>query len=125
MGGKKSRNKGARGEREWAEFLKKRGFDAHRGRQYSGGPDSPDVVDSTPLHWEVKRTEKLSLYPALEQAADDALLTTELPAVAHRRNNKEWVVAMYASEFFDLLEKERERGRIDGYQDTVAARRVP
>ena len=43
-----SKQKGARGEREFAEFLRDRGIEAGRGQQFSGGESSPDVVHSIP-----------------------------------------------------------------------------
>jgi len=98
--GKASRDKGKCGEREFASFLRGMGVEARRGVQFQGGPDSPDVVSDLPYHIEVKRTEKLSLYPALEQAADEAPEGVP-PIVAHRRNNKEWVIVMYAKDWLD------------------------
>jgi len=103
MSGRKSRNKGARGEREWAAYLAEHFGceDAHRGRQYSGGPDSPDVAKGIPgTHAEVKRTEKLSLYAAMEQAECDA--GDAVPYVAHRRNGKRWLVICYADDLPSL-----------------------
>ena len=100
---KKSRDKGKVGEREFAKFLQDRGYEARRGQQFSGGGDSPDVVHSVPfLHFEVKRVESLRLWPALEQAENDAP-AEKLPAVAHRPNRRDWVIVMYADDFFDLL----------------------
>ena len=89
-----SRNKGARGEREFARELSRLlGVRAHRGRQYCGGPDSPDVVVDLPeVHFEVKRVEQFRLYPALEQADEDA--GSKIPIVAHRKNLKPWVVCL-------------------------------
>ena len=91
------RNKGARGEREWAEFLRHRMGckDARRGQQFSGSPDSPDVVGGIPgTHPEVKRTERLSLYAAMRQAIDDC--GESVPYVAHRRNREDWLVVIRA-----------------------------
>lgn len=53
------RNKGKRGEREAAKELSKYfGFEARRGVQYKGGPNSPDVVlENAAIHVEVKRDE--------------------------------------------------------------------
>ena len=67
--GSMSRQKGKRGEREAAaELGALLGVDARRGVQYHGGPDSPDVVlDGVAIHVEAKRTEKLTLWPAIEQ----------------------------------------------------------
>lgn len=99
-----SKQKGARGEREFAKFLKERGFEARRGQQYSGSPDSPDVVCEAlrDIHIEVKRVEALRLYEALEQAKSDAS-KTQTPVVFHRKNNKQWVAILDADAFLQLL----------------------
>jgi hypothetical protein len=34
-----SRQKGARGERQWRDELRAHGYDARRGQQFSGSPD--------------------------------------------------------------------------------------
>jgi hypothetical protein len=72
--GSMSRRKGAAGEREAAAKLNEvMGTRFHRGRQYHGGPESPDLAGDLPgLHVEVKRCERLNLYPALAQARRDA-----------------------------------------------------
>jgi len=94
-----SRDKGARGERELAAWLTERGYPAHRGRRYHGGPDAPDVVcPSVPVHFEAKRTEKLRLYDAMAQAVDDA--GNKVPVVAHRKSRGEWLAVL---ELKDLL----------------------
>ncbi len=93
--GRMQRDKGARGERELAKKLTEI-FDveARRGRQYSGGPGSPDViVEIDGIHFEVKRTEKLSLYPAIEQSKSDS--GEDIPVVAHRRNHKDWLFVCF------------------------------
>lgn len=91
-----SRAKGCVGEREWAEYLRSIGFtDARRGRQYKGTPDSPDVVGGIPgTHAEVKRVEALNLQAAFEKAEEDC--GEAIPYVAHRRNNKPWLVTIRA-----------------------------
>lgn len=98
-----SKQKGNRGERELAALLQAKGHDAHRNYQWAtGGMENPDV--SLPgVHIEVKRTEKLSLYDAMEQACRDANGKT-LPIVAHRRNRKDWVVIMTLSDFMEVYE---------------------
>ena len=48
--GKKSRDKGKAGERELASKLREYGYDARRGVQFHGGPDSPDVVGLPGIH---------------------------------------------------------------------------
>ena len=108
MGKINSRDKGCRGEREWAHFLTDHGFPAYRGQQFQGGSDSPDVVcaDLDYLHFEVKRTEKISLYKAMKQAISDSDFP-QIPIVAHRRNNQDWLVIMRAEEFLHLVRKEK------------------
>ena len=74
--GASQRSKGARGEREWAAFLREHGYaSAHRGRQYSGGPDSPDIkcVELEEFSFEVKRVERLNIHKAMSQAIGDAV----------------------------------------------------
>ena len=99
---KNSNRKGKVGELEVAALLREHGFEARRGQQYSGGPGSPDVVHSIPnVHLEVKRTEALSLYPALQQARDDAG-DGEVPVVFHRRSRHEWVAILPAKDFLEM-----------------------
>ena len=89
--GRKSREKGKRGEREAAAEIRRiLRTEAHRGRQYCGSDESPDIVTGIEgIHWEVKRAETLQLYNAVEQAVRDA--GEQIPVVLHRQNNKPWV----------------------------------
>ena len=98
-----SRNKGKRGELEWARVLSEMGFPATRGQQHSGGVDSPDVKGGIPgTHAEVKRVERLDLAGAMAQAIHDA--GDAIPYVAHRRNNHPWLVTVRAVDFLKLCE---------------------
>lgn len=97
-----SRRKGAQGEREVARILRKRGYDAHRGQQFKGGPDSPDVTGLDGFHVEVKRTERFNLYDALAQSRRDSA-KGETPIVVHRRNGMPWVVVMEFEDFLDEI----------------------
>jgi Holliday junction resolvase len=92
--------KGKEGEREWRDVLKAHGYDAARGRQFSGSPDSPDVVcpDLEWLHFEVKRVQHLSIYEAVAQAEQDA--GSKLPIVAHRTNKRQWLITINLETFF-------------------------
>jgi Holliday junction resolvase len=104
-----SREKGKRGEREFAEYLRERGFDARRGQQFSGGADSPDVVTNIPgIHFEVKRRESGSLYEWLSQAIKDAGFG-KTPIVAHRKNQKEWVAILPMANLLALLSLSSEK----------------
>ena len=68
-----SRNKGKAGELELAhELTRILGCEARRGQQFSGSPDSPDVMTNLPgLHIECKRVERFNLYDALAQSAQN------------------------------------------------------
>lgn len=90
-----SRAKGARGERELAhELTRILGCKALRGQQFSGSPDSPDVVTNlNGLHIECKRVETFNLYKSLRQAIKDAG-DTEIPCVIHKKNREDWVVVV-------------------------------
>jgi hypothetical protein len=105
MGGKRSRDKGKRGEREARDALIEHLIcSARRGQQHCGGPGSPDVVTSIRgTHFEVKRTETLSIYAALQQAIDDA--GSNVPVVLHRRNNKPWLAIVELSRLRELAER--------------------
>jgi hypothetical protein len=100
-----SRRKGAVGEREAAEKLNEvLGTRFHRGRQYHGGPDSPDLAGDLPgLHVEVKRVERLALYPAMYQARRDAA-PDQVPMVMHRANNRPWLVVVEVADLIRLLD---------------------
>ncbi|HNW08033.1 MAG TPA: hypothetical protein PK202_13815, partial [Verrucomicrobiota bacterium] len=91
-----SREKGKRGERQWRDELRANGYAARRGQQFSGSPDSPDVIcDGLPwAHFEVKLVERLDIYAAMEQARRDC--GGRAPLVAHRRNYWPWLVTMDA-----------------------------
>jgi Holliday junction resolvase len=111
-----SREKGARGEREWAEYLRRHGFEASRGQQFSGGVDSPDVKSNLHwVHWEVKRVENLNIWSAYDQAKKDSGVkfsgqelpfgNSKTPVVAYRRNRSEWMVTLAADDFMKILKK--------------------
>jgi hypothetical protein len=98
-----SREKGKRGERQWRDELRAQGYAARRGQQFSGSPESPDVVsDDLPwIHFEVKAVERLNIEDAMEQARRDC--GGKVPVVAHRRNCRAWLVTMTADVFFKFL----------------------
>ena len=103
--GSMSKRKGAAGEREAAEKLNEvLGTKFHRGRQYHGGPESPDLAGDLPgLHVEVKRCERFRLYEALAQASRDSG-AAQVPAVMHRASRKPWVVIVEADYLIRLLD---------------------
>src|SRR5512138_112624 len=105
-----SREKGKRGERQWRDELRANGYMARRGQQFSGSPDSPDVVCSELdwIHFEVKAVERLNIEDAMDQARHDAGRVApgghqKVPVVAHRRRFRRWLVTMDAETFFQFL----------------------
>jgi Holliday junction resolvase len=99
-----SKAKGKRGELELAAYLREKGYAARRGCQFKGGDDSPDVICSgLPLHFEVKRTEKLSVYEAYAQAVADSQPSAGIPVVAHRRNHQPWLAILSMDDLLALM----------------------
>ncbi len=96
-----SKQKGKCGERELAQWIRENwGFSARRGQQFKGTPDSPDIDGVPGVNIECKRTEKLSLYKALEQAKKDS--GGKIPIVLHRQSRKPWVIIIEADRFYEL-----------------------
>lgn len=96
-----SKDKGKRGEREWAKVCRAEGYDARRGQQFCGLEGDADVIGLPGVHMEVKRTEALRLYDAMGQSVRDAK-DDEIPIVAHRKNDCGWVVIMRAEDWFKM-----------------------
>ena len=105
-----SKQKGGRGEREFAALCREEGYDhAQRGQQFSGGIDSPDVKGLPHVHVEVKRVERLNIHEAMKQAVRDSG-GKAIPIVAHRRNRDNWLITMPATDWFQLY-REWEAGQ--------------
>lgn len=96
-----SKAKGGRGERELAAELRAHGYDAHRGQQFSGGIDSPDVYGLPGIHIECKRVERLNIMEAYHQAVRDSE-GKAIPAVFHRRNREQWMVTLSLNDFMEI-----------------------
>ena len=118
--GRMSRQKGKRGEREAAaELAVVFGCEARRGVQYQGGPDSPDVVlKGVAVHVEAKRTERLLLWVAIEQACSDAQ-DGKVPMVWAKCNRRESVVIVRTSDLGRLID-EGARKRLENKGKTHA-----
>lgn len=96
-----SKRKGANGEREFARLCKSNGYDCRRSQQYCGAAGDADVIGLPGIHIEVKRVERLNIEAAMAQGKRDAR-AGEMPIVAHRRNDCEWLVTMRAEDWFGL-----------------------
>ncbi len=104
-----SRSKGKRGELEFAKYIVEQfrgttingeAVAARRGQQFRGGLEQPDVITNLPCHFEVKRTSRLRLYEAVEQAVRDG---GDKAVVAHRANHKPWLAILPMDVFLNLL----------------------
>jgi len=104
VSGKRSRDKGKRGERWVAQELTDDGFPARRGCQYRGGGESPDVVcEALPfLHFEVKFVERLQLGKAMQQACADAKPGV-WPVVVSKANAQPALATMLFDDYRALL----------------------
>lgn len=107
MSGKRSRDKGARGEREVIELLaplwklkRKRDQDAIGGEDLEGGP----------FTIEVKRQKKPSIYAAMKQAELAAMVTKKPPMVVTKADREPWLVTVRAVDFIGYVLSEYQRG---------------
>lgn len=101
--GRKSKNKGKRGELELSkELMGLLPIIARRTAQYNGKAGDSDVVGIPGIHIECKREERLSIYPAIEQAVFDSK-GQGCPTVFHRRNHKPWLVTFRLDDIVDFV----------------------
>ena len=98
-----SRQKGKVGERELASLLREHGYAARRGQQFSGAPDSPDVVCEALswLHFEVKRCERVDLRSWCAQAEGDS--GGKYWAIQLRWNHGPWLTVILSELFFQII----------------------
>ena len=102
MGGKKSRSKGQRGEREVASILNERlGLESKRNlAQYQEG--GFDLIGIPNYAIEVKRCEKISVEKWWDQSKEQAEEVGLVPLLFYRKNNQEWKVVMDIKTFCNL-----------------------
>jgi Holliday junction resolvase len=96
--GRRSRRKGANGEREVRDLIRRFGFAAVRDGRFDG-----DINHDIPGTWvEVKRRETASVWAWFEQAQRDAGRRGLVPFVFFRRSKSPWLVLMPAEEALRL-----------------------
>lgn len=102
--GRRSRDKGKRGELLFRDVLRAAGWPgAERGQQRAGGADAPDVRGGPQgVHFEVKFVEALSARRALDQAVADAE-GGALPIVAWKTSRAPWVAILGMDDLLTLL----------------------
>lgn len=105
MGGKMSREKGKRGEREIAKILREHGYgDAKRTAQYCGSTgEAADVEGLRGFHLEVKHQETIRLDEWWNQAVHDSTFTGNIPLVVFRKNHQKWRVCMDFETFLEVI----------------------
>lgn len=105
MGGKMSREKGKRYEREIVSMLRDYGYSTKRTAQHCGKTgDAPDVIGLKGIHIEAKHQEKISLYDWMAQAIHDSNAEGKgnLPTVFFRKNNCQTLVCMRFDDWVKL-----------------------
>lgn len=107
MGGRHSRNKGARGERAVASMLKRCFPDVRRGRQYDTARECD--VEGTPFRLEVKLRKTMS-YGVIEAALDQCKKDGEkhkdsrIPLAVLRRDSGPFIFAGYLEDLVRIVE---------------------
>mgnify|MGYP003651472821 CR=1 FL=1 len=109
MGGRKSRSKGQRGEREVAKILnEKLSIESKRNlAQYQEG--GFDLVGIPDYAIEVKRCEKISIEKWWDQCKEQAEDSNLIPLLFYRKSNNKWKVVMDIDTFCNLYKKENGR----------------
>ncbi|CDA50604.1 putative uncharacterized protein [Dialister sp. CAG:486] len=106
-----SKAKGKRGELAWCRFCGGFGYTVRRTAQFCGNNEAgaADCIGIRGIHQEVKFVEHLNIQDAMDQSIRDArkAMKDEVPIVAHKRSNCEWLVTMRACDFLKLY-KDRE-----------------
>lgn len=105
--GRRSKQKGKRGEREVANILKRYGYEARRTAQYCGSTgDASDVIGLEGYHIEVKNVERLNLWKAIEQSRHDAMEAgkKEVPVVVFKKSRTSWQICIEFEEFLKILQ---------------------
>lgn len=106
MSGLRSRNKGKRGELEFAaKWSAETGIACRRTQQFAGRLGTSDVTcDELPtLHFEIKRQQCPRIHQAMAQAIDDKR-SEQLPIVASRRDGEEWLLTIRLADLTDIID---------------------
>lgn len=116
MNGKRSRDKGAQGEREFLNMLSERlGIPLKRnlGQYQEGGVDNQQIAD---MAIEIKRAKILSMGRAWRQACMNAAELNKRPVLAYRLDRSKWkiIVQMDVEQFCDYASDLMERNNLLG-----------
>lgn len=97
-----SRSKGKRGELEFIQRHLLPFWPGAKRNLDQFGEDKRDCLEVAGVHWQIKRTESLQVWKAIEQAETEAA-EHDLPVVAFRRNRSKWYCIVEADEMVALL----------------------
>jgi hypothetical protein len=102
-----SREKGKRGERQARDYWRNvvGVSTAHRGVQYKGGGDSPDLAGIPCFHTEVKVGSQVPkwIYRAIAQSQNDSKDNGRHPIVQCKRDRGEWLFILPENVFTELV----------------------
>jgi Holliday junction resolvase len=98
------KRKGKNGELELARKFREYGYNTRRSVQYNGKAEEgqADILGIPGVHVECKRTERLNIYDAVDQAKRDSAGKNQVPVVFHRKNHSEWLAIMPIDDFMKL-----------------------
>tara|TARA_Y100001937_G_scaffold86907_1_gene117557 strand:+ start:400 stop:735 length:336 start_codon:yes stop_codon:yes gene_type:complete len=100
--GRASREKGKRGEREFAGLLRQFGIESRRTQQYCGKAGTSDVSSSLEgVHIEVKRYARIAAMRFMDQAKADCK-PDHLPLVAMREDGGQWAIMFRAEDLHKI-----------------------
>jgi len=101
-----SKKKGSKGELEFANLCKQYGFKTRRSQQYSGIDinSDADVIGLPDIYIEVKRLEKINVDLVMDKLRDDNK-TDDYGILAHRKNNKGWLVTMDFDDWMEIYKR--------------------
>ena len=105
--GKKSREKGKRGEREAAEWWRSNlgTQGVRRNQQFKGGGDSADIHGTLKFHAEIKRGKRTpNVYQAVDQCTNDCP-ANKFPLVQLRKDREQWLFVMPEETFIHVMNR--------------------
>ena len=108
MGGKKSRQKGKRGELLLASLLRRCFPDARRGRQFDSARECD--IEGTPFRIEAKTRAYISYTLLMDWLKENAASGVEhdddrIPLLVTKRDRENHIVHMWLTDFVGLVEK--------------------
>jgi len=105
-GGKFSRDKGAKAEREAASLWRLAGFPARRRLSQYQERCGADLEGTDPYLVQVKVGKNPNVWEALEEAVKEAK-DGQIPVAMIKKDRKQWIVVIKWNDFTNLHDRER------------------